>query len=67
MKNDQQALRWQIVLIIILALFAIWNLYTIFIKPNVLRHYGWLGISIALMAAILVKRKEIKERINQEK
>ena len=67
MKNDQQALRWQIVLIIILALFAIWNLYTIFIKPNVLRHYGWLGISIALMAAILVKRKEIKERINQKK
>jgi hypothetical protein len=33
----------------------------------VLRHYGWLGISIALMAAILVKRKEIKERINQKK
>ena len=65
--SDQSKLQWQIVLIIILALFAIWNLYTIFIKPNVLRHYGWLGISIALMAAILVKRKEIKERINQKK
>ena len=65
--SDQSKLLWQIVLFIILALFAIWNLYTIFIKPNVLRHYGWLGISIALIAAILVKRKEIKERIKQEK
>ena len=65
--SDQSKLLWQIILFIILALFAIWNLYTIFIKPNVLRHYGWLGISIALMAAILVKRKEIKERINQKK
>lgn len=65
--SDQSKLLWQIVLFIVLVLFAIWNLYTIFIKPNVLRHYGWLGISIALMAAILVKRKEIKERIKQEK
>ena len=65
--SDQSKLLWQIVLIIVLALFAIWNLYTIFMKPNVLRHYGWLGISIALIAAIFVKRKEIKERSNQEK
>ena len=67
MKNDQNKLRWQIVLIIVLALFAIWNLYTIFIKPNVLRHYGWLGISVAIIAATFVKRKEIKQRMNQEK
>lgn len=65
--SDQSKLQWQIVLIIVLALFAIWNLYTIFMKPNVLRHYGWLGISIALIAAIFVKRKEIRQRINQEK
>ncbi|WP_153631505.1 hypothetical protein [Prolixibacter sp. SD074] len=67
MKNDQNKLRWQIVLIIVMALFAIWNLYTIFMKPNVLRHYGWLGISIAIIAATFVIRKEIKQRMDQEK
>jgi len=65
--SDQNKLRWQIVLIIVMALFAIWNLYTIFIKPNVLRHYGWLGISVAIIAGTFVMRKEIKKRMNQEK